>query len=68
MITMTINGKETALPESLQTMEDILTYYDLDPQAVVVERNGEIVAREQLAAVDAEEGDMLEIVEFVGGG
>jgi len=33
-----------------------------------VERNGEIVPRSTLAAVAIAEGDVLEIVHFVGGG
>jgi thiamine biosynthesis protein ThiS len=40
----------------------------LDPAKVAVERNREIVPRSTLANVMLAEGDVLEIVHFVGGG
>ena len=40
----------------------------LQPEKVAVERNGEIAPRSQLAQVTLVEGDVLEIVHFVGGG
>ena len=41
---------------------------DLDPAKVAVECNLEIVPRSTLANVMLVEGDVLEIVHFVGGG
>ena len=35
---------------------------------VVVERNGEIVARDRLAETPVQEGDTLEIVQMMAGG
>jgi thiazole synthase len=40
----------------------------LDPAKVAVERNGEIAPRSTLADVALADGDVLEIVHFVGGG
>ncbi|GEL06624.1 sulfur carrier protein ThiS [Salisediminibacterium halotolerans] len=65
---MQINGKETELPAAIASVQDVLDHYNLDSQAVVVERNEQIVPRENLSSVKAENGDRLEIVEFVGGG
>jgi sulfur carrier protein len=41
---------------------------DLDPSFVIVERNGEPVARERYEHVRLEEGDRLELVRAVAGG
>lgn len=50
------------------SVEDLLHELGLDPRAVVVELNREIVRRPALAATAVAEGDTLEIVHFVGGG
>ena len=39
-----------------------------DPRGVAVERNREIVPKSQHAATLLEEGDQIELVQFVGGG
>jgi thiamine biosynthesis protein ThiS len=40
----------------------------LDPRMIVVERNREIVRRPDLDRTPVEDGDVLELVHFVGGG
>lgn len=62
-----VNGKSQTLP-SQQTVSDLLGRLELDAARVVVERNRQIVPREQVAAIALEEGDQLEILQFVGGG
>lgn len=51
-----------------RTVEEFLIDLELDPDVVVVERNGEILARDRFADVRLERGDALEIVHIVGGG
>jgi len=46
----------------------LLAELEIDPRMVVVERNREIVRRDQLDRVPVEDGDRFEIVHFVGGG
>lgn len=46
----------------------LLAELEIDPRMVVVERNREIVRRDQLGRVQVEDGDQFEIVHFVGGG
>lgn len=50
------------------SIADLVRSLKLDPAKVAVERNGEIAARSTLAEVPLAEGDVLEIVHFVGGG
>jgi thiazole synthase len=65
-LALTVNGEpRRAAPGSIA---DLVRSLELDPAKVAVERNGEIVPRSTLAAVAIAEGDVLEIVHFVGGG
>jgi len=66
-ISVTINGETREVPEGL-TVKDLLAYLDLHERLVVVEKNREIVRREDYEAVDVGEGDAFELVHFVGGG
>jgi thiamine biosynthesis protein ThiS len=50
------------------TVADFLAAHAIDPDLVVVERNGAILHRGSFDAVEVEPGDELEIVHFVGGG
>ena len=47
---------------------DLLQTRGHDPKTVVVERNGNIVPADAFAATQLHGGDVLEIVQFVGGG
>ncbi|CAH0497984.1 Thiazole synthase [Novosphingobium sp. CECT 9465] len=65
-LSLTVNGEpRRAAPGSIA---DLVRSLELDPTKVAVERNGEIVPRSTLANVQIAEGDVLEIVHFVGGG
>lgn len=64
---LVVNGEERNVPEGT-TVAALLDRLELDPGAVVVERNREIVSRDDVDEVRLEEGDRLEIVRFVGGG
>lgn len=50
------------------TIADLVRELELLPEKVAVERNGEIVPRSTLGEALLAEGDVLEIVHFVGGG
>ncbi len=66
-ITATINGKPVELPVGT-TVATFLAGRELHERLVVVERNGEIIKRSTFPDTVVEEGDLLEIVHFVGGG
>jgi len=66
MLSLTVNGEpRRTAPGSIA---DLVRSLDLEPTKVAVERNGEIVPRSTLANVQIADGDVLEIVHFVGGG
>ncbi|MDX2193171.1 MAG: sulfur carrier protein ThiS [Gemmatimonadales bacterium] len=66
-LTLLVNGAERAVPGPA-TLADLLAHLGLDARTVVVEHNRRIVRRPQLAQVPLADGDLVEIVHFVGGG
>lgn len=62
-----VNGKETDVEEQI-TVARLLENKGLNPSAVVVERNLEILPKEQLSERLLVADDKLEIITFVGGG
>ena len=63
---ITVNGE--IRQSSAATIADLVRELDLEPAKVAVERNAEIAPRSQLAEIALADGDVLEIVHFVGGG
>ena len=64
---ITVNGKPREASDNA-TILSFLETNEIDPRIVAVERNGEIVKREQWRSVKLVSGDTLEIVRMVGGG
>ncbi len=65
-LSLTVNGEPRRAAPG--TVADLVRSLELDPAKVAVERNGLIVPRSTLAEVALTDGDVLEIVHFVGGG
>jgi sulfur carrier protein len=62
-----INGKaESVLPE--MSVEKLLSSRSLDPACVVVELNRTIVKKDCFGSTLLRDGDVVEILRFVGGG
>lgn len=66
-IRITLNGEPRELAAGLSLLT-LLEHFSLDPRAVVVERNREIIRRPALAETPVRSGDAIEVVHFVGGG
>jgi thiazole synthase len=66
-LSLTVNGEPRRAPAGA-TIADLVLSLELDPKKVAVERNGEIVPRSTLGEVVLTDGDVLEVVHFVGGG
>ncbi len=67
MIALQVNGKRVELDQATP----LLAYLDqlgVNPGAVAVEHNGEIIERATYASVTLSDGDRVEIVRMVGGG
>jgi sulfur carrier protein len=64
---ITLNGEPYELDGPL-SLADLLDRLRIDPRRVAVEHNLTIVRRQQYDQVTIDEGDQVEIVNFVGGG
>lgn len=66
-ISLTVNGEPRRIAHGA-SVADLVADIGLNPAKVAVERNAIIVPRSTLALVALADGDVLEIVHFVGGG
>jgi thiamine biosynthesis protein ThiS len=64
---VTINGEQRRVAGEV-TLAAMLAGIGIDPARVAVERNLAIVPRSTFAEVLVRDGDVFEIVHFVGGG
>ncbi len=62
-----LNGEPADAPDAV-TVAAFLEQLGLPQKGVAVERNREIVPKSQYAATKLNDGDQIEIVQFVGGG
>mgnify|MGYP001054081459 FL=1 len=51
-----------------KTLAEYLNGTEYEPKRIAVERNGEIVPKTQYSKTVLKSGDIIEIVNFVGGG
>lgn len=66
-ISLSINGEIEEFEAPL-TVAELMQRLGVDPKKVAIERNLAIVPRSQHPHALLEDGDRVEIVEFIGGG
>lgn len=64
---ITVNGQPMESYEE-KTLIQLLTDLQYDTAKIAVERNGEIISKNQYKTTILNEHDVLEVVTFVGGG
>lgn len=64
---LTINGEARTVPDGL-SVRALIEHLGLTEGPVAVEKNREIVPRAEHESTPVTNGDILEIVHFVGGG
>jgi len=62
-----LNGESQDIEDGT-TVAALVLSMNGDPRGIAIERNLEIVPKAEHAATRLEEGDRLEVVQFVGGG
>ena len=62
-----VNGTERSFPDGT-SVHDLLAILEVSTPRVAVERNREILPKASYGSTPLEDGDELEVVEFVGGG
>ncbi|MGM0805105.1 MAG: sulfur carrier protein ThiS [Bacillota bacterium] len=63
-----INGEEVMVPNSLQSITDLLKHLNLHDQVVIAEVNEDIIDNQKQRETQIKENDKIELVRFVGGG
>ena len=63
---ISVNGKEISFNGN--TLKDLIQNYNLKPELIAVEKNREIVNKDSYDSEAVNEGDIIELVRFVGGG
>ena len=66
-VAVRVNGEEIRLPEGA-SVASVLERLKVSTPRVAVERNREIVPKAEYPTTRLAPGDVLEVVEFVGGG
>jgi sulfur carrier protein len=66
-VQITVNGEPRQVPAAL-TVRELIEQLGLTDGPVAVEKNREVVPRAAHASTPLADGDVLEIVHFVGGG
>ena len=64
---ITCNGKTKDIDPGA-TLVALIKNFDLNPDTVVVECDGRIVTRDEYETLVLAEGNVIELVRFVGGG
>lgn len=64
---ITLNGKKKQYEAAL-TLEEMIRSASVDFRHVIAEVNGEIVKQGDWGATPIQEGDTIELLNFVGGG
>lgn len=63
-----VNGKRYDYLEDDITMRELLDYLKLPAKKIAIERNREIVSKSTYDSVRLNDGDIIEIIHFIGGG
>ena len=63
-----VNGKRYDNLEDDLTMRELLDHMKLPAKKIAIERNREIVSKSTYDSVSLNDGDIIEIIHFIGGG
>ena len=66
--TVQLNGETVELPSEVSTVNELLTFYQLQDRIVIIEINMDITEKENYQSTMLCDGDKIEIIHFVGGG
>jgi sulfur carrier protein len=65
---LVINGDKVEVPNSVETVDNLLQHFDLEQKVVIVEWNETILEKAFYQETMLSNGDKIELVHFVGGG
>jgi sulfur carrier protein len=63
-----INGQLVTVPDTVTTINDLIHHFKLKNRTIMVEKNHTILRAYEHGKATVENGDTIELVQFVGGG
>lgn len=63
-----INGEQVKVPETIETIADLINYFEIKNPVFIVEHNENILEKDDHEQTVVKDGDKIEFVQFVGGG
>ncbi|MGM7703405.1 sulfur carrier protein ThiS [Pseudalkalibacillus sp. Hm43] len=63
-----INGESVTVPDSIEHVSDLIEHFQLGERVVMIEHNEDILEKQSHPETKVQDGDKIEIVQFVGGG
>jgi thiamine biosynthesis protein ThiS len=66
-INIILNGKERCVAGST-TLKALVDSLGLDRSAIVIEKNETVIDKKALDTIELSNGDVIEVLQFVGGG
>lgn len=64
---ITLNGDEVSGCEGI-TLEDLVRRQNFVKSRIAIEINGKIISKREYETTQVQDGDVIEVVSFVGGG
>lgn len=65
---LTVNGRDVVVPETIQTVRELIEHFDLQSPVIIVEHNDVVLEKGEHENATVKTGDKVEFVQFVGGG
>lgn len=65
-LSLVINGEGHSI--NVQTVSDVVSHFNLKPNLIIAELNGDIIDRDTWDKTTIKEGSKIELVEFIAGG
>ena len=65
---LVINGDKIEIPNTVETVSNLLQHFELEQKVVIVEWNNTILEKYSHKETKLCDGDKVELVHFVGGG
>ncbi|WP_077618143.1 sulfur carrier protein ThiS [Bacillus sinesaloumensis] len=63
-----LNGETVEIPVEVNSVDKLLAHYKLENRIAIVEINEDIIQKDDYKTQKLANGDVVEIVQFVGGG
>lgn len=63
-----INDQQQQLDSAIQTLGDLIQHLGIRPGSLVIERAGQLYRSDQFSQTRIEDGDVLNLIRFMGGG